>query len=286
MSASSPFITSTTTETFDQDVVERSRSVPVVLDFWATWCPPCVKLGPMLEKLAKEYAGKFMLVKADCDQCGEIASEFQVQSIPTVFGIKDGAVVNAFQGLISERELRLFLESLMPTAAEKALAEAKDLEATDLSAACARYEVALGLDADLVKARVGIARVCLKLGDQAAAWAQLKELESRAIEDPEAERIKAELILMEQGKSAGGVDSARAAVEADHKNLAKLLQLAEALVAEKQYPEALDVCLDLVELDRKGVGEEARKLMLAIFRLFPEGDELVVEYQRKLSLAL
>ena len=103
-------------ENFERDVIERSRSVPVVMDFWAPWCGPCVRLGPLLEKLAKEYDGKFVLAKVDTEREPGLAAQFGVRSIPAVFGVRDGKAVDGFVGLQPEAAIRAWLDRLLAVA--------------------------------------------------------------------------------------------------------------------------------------------------------------------------
>ncbi len=131
MTASSPFLFEATAENFVNEVIERSHQVPVVVDFWAEWCQPCRMLGPVLERLAIEYDGKFILAKANTEQMPELASGFGVRSIPAVFGIKGGKVVDSFVGVLPEAAVRAWLDGIMPTPAEILLAEAAKLEPTD-----------------------------------------------------------------------------------------------------------------------------------------------------------
>ena len=136
-------MTDVTAETFDRDVIEQSFARPVVVDFWAEWCAPCRTLGPVLEALVKEYGGKFALAKADTEALPEIASQFGVRSIPAVFGVRDGRVVNSFVGAIPESSIRDWLDRLLPTPAEEAMAEARRLEPTDPASAEPLYRAAL-----------------------------------------------------------------------------------------------------------------------------------------------
>jgi putative thioredoxin len=285
-SATSPYVIEPTARTFEQDVIERSRTVPVVVDFWATWCGPCKLLGPVLEKLAGEYAGKFILAKVDTERNQELALQFGVRSIPLVFGFRDGKIADAFVGVQPEAMIRAWLDRLLPTPAESIAAEASGLEATDVHAAEEKYNTALSLDPDLTAAHTGLARIALEQGRLEEAAARIASLERRGFLEPEAEKLKAELTLRLQAQNAGGVDTARAAVAANPNDLNLKFQLAEALAASGQFADALALCLELVEHDRKGVGEKARQTMIAIFQLLPPDSELVAEYQRQLSMVL
>ncbi|MFI5456898.1 MAG: tetratricopeptide repeat protein [Isosphaerales bacterium] len=282
------FMIEATGRNFQQDVIERSRTVPVVVDFWATWCAPCRMLSPVLEKLAREYDGRFVLAKVESDREPELSAQFGVRSIPAVFGVRDGRAIDAFVGVQPESMIRAWLDRLLPTPAETLAADARSLEMTDPQAAEAKYKAALSLDGDLPAAQTGLARIALEQGRLDDASALIAALERRGYLEPEAEKVKAELTLRTQAQQAGGItlEAARGALATspDDRNLK--FQLAEALAAAGQYADALALCLELVERDGKGIGEKARQTMIAIFQLLPPGSELVTEYQRLLSLAL
>jgi len=116
--AQSPHVVEATVERFEADVFERSRQTPVVLDFWAAWCQPCRLLAPLLEKLADEYAGRFVLVKADTDQLPQQALAFRVEGIPAVYALRNGKVIDSFTGLLTESQLRQWLAAIIPSSAE------------------------------------------------------------------------------------------------------------------------------------------------------------------------
>lgn len=281
-----PHVVDATRDAFEQQVILRSKEVPVVVDFWAAWCQPCRMLGPVLEKLAAEYAGRFELVKADSDQLGDYAAAFGVQGIPAVFGLRDGRIVDSFVGVLPEQSIRAWLDRLLPNEAQTLAAEARAIEEGDPAGAEAKYRAALAKDENLVPARIGLARTLAALGRADDARAEITRLERRGYLEPEAEAVKADLTLAEGGADSGGLEAARAEVAADPDDLSARYHLAEALAASRQYAEALEICLDLVERDRKGVGESARQTMLAIFNLLPGDDPLAVDYRRKLSFAL
>ncbi|MBX6312729.1 MAG: tetratricopeptide repeat protein [Isosphaeraceae bacterium] len=286
MSTTSPYIIETTSQTFEQDVVARSGEVPVVVDFWASWCQPCRMLAPVLERLANEYAGRFVLVKADTERLPDIAAAFGVRSIPAVFGLRDGRVVDSFVGVLPESAIRAFLDGLMPTPAETLVAEARKVASSDPGAAEAKYRRALELEPNLAPAKIGLARLLMSRGRAEESRSLIEDLERRGYLEPEAEAMKAELALRRGAEAVGSVESARAALAADPDNKELRFQLAEALAAAGEYVEALEISLDLVERDRWGIGESARKLMLNIFQLLPPDSEVVHEYRRRLSFVL
>jgi len=286
MSKERPHIIVAESKTFEKEVIERSNDVPVVVDFWAQWCGPCRLLGPVLEKLADEYEGAFVLVKAETDQLPDVAAGFGVRSIPAVFGLRNGKVVDSFVGALPEPAVRIWLERLLPTPAEKLVAEAQRLEPTDPATAETKYREAIALGPTEPSAKIGLARLLLSLGRLDESQSLVADLEGRGFLEPEAERLRAELTLRTQARQSGGIEAARAAVVANPNDRSLQLKLAEALAAGGKYVEALDLCLRLVEEDRKGVGEQARHTMLQIFHLLPEDSQLLSEYRRKLSLVL
>jgi putative thioredoxin len=284
--ATSSFVIEATAKNFQQDVIEPSYSVPVVIDFWATWCGPCQMLGPILEKLAREYAGKFLLAKVDTDTESEVAHQFGVRSIPAVFGVRDGKAFDGFVGVQPESVIRAWIDRLLPTEAEKIAALARSMEQSDPSAAEAKYSEALAIDPELAAAQTGLVRIALEQGRLEDAQARILGLERKGFLEPDEERLKAELTLRLQAGQVGSVEAARAALAAGPDNLNLKFELAEALAAAGQYADALALCLELVERDRKGIGERARQTMVAIFQLLPPDAEFVTEFQRQLSLAL
>ncbi len=287
-SETSPWIVEATGENFEREVIERSAQVPVVIDFWAEWCGPCRMLGPVLESLARSGNGQFVLAKVDTESQPGLAADFGVRSIPAVFAVKDGRVVDGFVGVQPEAAIRAWLDRLMPSESEQIAAAAQELETTDPGAAEARYNEALALDPELLRAHLGLARIAMEDGRLDEAQARILELERKnGFLEPEGERLKAEITLRLQGREAGGsIEAARAALAQDPENFEHKFQLAEALAAAGQYADALALCLDLVERDRRGTGERARQMMIAIFQLLPPDAELVTEYQRQLSMVL
>jgi putative thioredoxin len=286
MAAKSPWVVETTNETFRQDALERSMQVVVVVDFWAAWCAPCRALGPLLERLADEYQGRFMLVKADTQQMPEIADAFGVESIPAVFALRDGSIVDQFLGLRPEPEIRAWLNRLLPSPAEALTAEARQLECTDPHAAEAKYRKALEASPNEVSARIGLARTVLARGNVDEARQIVQELADVGALDAEGERLQAEITLRAGAAEAGGVEQAGVAAAADPEDPQLQLQLARALAAAGRHEEAMEACLRVVQMDRRGLGEPARELMVHIFHLLGPDSELASAYRRKLAVAL
>jgi putative thioredoxin len=281
-----PNIIETTDSTFARDVIERSREVPVVVDFWATWCQPCRLLGPILENLAREMDGAFVLVKAETERVPEVAAAFQIRSIPAVFGVKDGQVVDSFLGALPESAVRAWIERLLPTPAEQKAAEARRIEGTNPAGAEALYRAALELEPRSPPVKIALGRLLLAQDRLEEVQALVNDLEGRGYLEPEAEKLKAELNLRRGARDAGDLASRRAEALARPEDLGLRFKLAEALAAAGQNAEALELSLTIVEEGPKELREAARKLMLSIFQLLPEDSELATEYRRKLSLAL
>lgn len=284
--STSPWIVDADDRSFQQAAVERSREVTVVVDFWAPWCQPCRLLSPLLEQLARDYDGKFVLVKVDVDKAPGIAGGFGVQSIPAVYALGDGALVDYFVGLLSEGQLRAWIERVLPNPAEQLVAEGRKLAARDAKAAEAKFRDAIQLDPNLAAAPIALAELLVGQGRTDECQRVIDELAERGFLEPEAEKVKAELHLARQADKAGDLEKLRAAVEAAPKNLQAKLELAEALAAKKQFPEALETALHVVQTHDKQFVEPAREFMVDLFRVLGDENELVGEYRRKLSTAL
>jgi putative thioredoxin len=279
--AASPWIVPTNRERFEQDVFERSRDTLVVIDFWAEWCAPCRMLTPVLEKLASEYGGKFTLVKANTDELPGVAARFGVQGIPAVMAVRESEVLDFFVGALPEPQIRSWLDRVL---LQGALAEAKRLQDASPSDAEAKYRDIL-IDAPKnAEAKVGLARALLAQEKIDECRAVVHELEQRGFLEPEAQRVKAALDLRD--KEGDDVAQRRAAVEADPDDFELQFQLAESLAGSREYEEALETCLALIERDKTGVGERARQLMIDIFRVLPDDSPLTSTYRRRLSMIL
>lgn len=285
-SASSPWIIDGTEQTFDQDVVVRSNELPVIVDFWATWCGPCRELGPVLERLAVEGAGQFLLVKVDVDQQPRIAQAFGVQSIPHVFALRNGQLVDQFTGALPEDQIRQWLAQFEPSPAEKLILEARKLAPEDASAAEAKYREALELTPNADPIRIELARLLLKQHRNADCAEIITKLEARGFLEPEAENIKAELDLRAAAAEAGGVGECRTALAASPDDPKLKLKLAEALGASQQFEEALGLCLAVVQSSTGDLRNEARTTMVNLFHLLGPEAELTKTYRRKLATAL
>jgi len=280
-----PWIIDVTLENFEPEVVEKSRSVPVLLDFWAPWCAPCRELSPLLERLVREQNGNILLAKVNVDENQQIASWFGVQSIPVVFLLKDAQAVDQFMGLMPEAQLREWIQRFLPSPLDRKYAAAQAAEATSPATAEALYREILPEVKDGDPIWIALARTLLAQHRDDEARAIITDLERRGFLEPEAKNLLAELDLRKAALESGGVGQARAAVAADPENLQLRLQLADALAAGHQYPEALDLCLDLIRNHKAAIGDAAKATMVQIFQVMGNQSELVQQYRRRLATA-
>jgi putative thioredoxin len=285
MAESSPWITETTAETFEKDVVQASQERVIIVDFWAPWCEPCRQLMPILERLAQENAGRFQLVKVNIDEQPDIAQAFQVQSIPHVAALAEGQIIDQFQGVLPEDELRGWVSRLVPSRTDELLREGESLEADDPGGAETRYREAADLSPEDDRIKVALARVTLAQDRDDEAAKIIAELEKRGYLEPDAERVKSELELRSVAEEAGGLVEIRKAVEESPDDLSLKLKLADTLAVERKHEEALEICLTLIELDKSGVGKDAKETMVKIFDLLGPSSELTTIYRRRLATA-
>jgi putative thioredoxin len=283
---SSPWVIDLHAATFQQDVIEKSLEVPVVLDFWAPWCGPCRQLGPMLEKLAAESAGKFILGKINVDEEQQLAAAFGVQSIPMVVAFREGQPVDQFAGLMPEAELRQWLDRLLPSPAELLVQAGLQLEESDPQEAESKYREALQLVPEEDAIKVRLARVLLLHGRLDECRSLIEQLEQRGYLEPDAERIKSELDVRTSALETGGVDEARQTAEANPSDLTLQIRYADALAVAQQHRKALELLLSIIQQDKTGAGVEAKDTMLKIFDMLGPASELTGEFRRKLATAL
>ena len=285
----SPHAFDVSTAEFQEKVVAASQHVPVLVDFWAEWCAPCRQLKPVLEKLAAEYGGRFLLAKINSDQNQELAGRCGVRGIPNVKAFVGGHLVDEFTGALPEAQVRAFIDKLLPSPAEPLRIAAQEAHASG------ETELALSLLDDASQADPGnetvqldMAEIRIEAGQIDAARALLDALEHKARDASRHKALQARLKLVAAG---GGADAAalQARIAANGDDPDARLQLANALALSGDYRPALEHLLAIVRRDRKWQDEAARKAMLDLFTLLggdAQFDDLVREFRIALARTL
>ena len=277
----------TSLATFERDVLEASRDVPVVVDFWAPWCGPCRALGPLLEKLERESAGRWTLVKVNSDENPELAAQFAVRSIPFVVAFVDGKPASQFLGAQPEGAIRAFLEKLVPDPSELELRHARAaLAGGQASLAEEHLRNAIALDPSNDSARLDMVGILLERRDIAAAREQWALLSSRAAQASAYATTAARLEAAERAATLPAADDLARRIEADPGDLAARLDLAEVRIAGREFGAALEQLLEIVKRDRAFGDDVGRRKLLTVFDLAAAQPERVGDFRRRLSATL
>jgi putative thioredoxin len=284
LSLMSEWVKNVSENDFDSEVVDASRRVPVVVDFWAPWCGPCRTLGPLLERLAEEHRGAFLVAKINVDENPNLAAEFGIRSIPAVKAIAGGEIVDEFVGALPEPALRQFIRRILPSEADRLAEEGEAAETKgDAAAAEVLYRRALESDPNQPRARLGTGRL-LASSDPQAALLELDRVLPGTPEREEADRLAARLRLADE--NGAGVGELRERVEANPADLEARLNLARALAATQDYEAALTHLLEIVRRDRNYADEAGRKSMLDIFNVLGARHPIVEKYRGELARIL
>jgi putative thioredoxin len=283
---------------FAKDVLETSRTVPVIVDFWAPWCGPCKTLQPMIEKVVKEAKGKVKLVKIDIDKNQMLAQQLRIQSIPAVYAFFGGRPVDGFMGAVPESEVKAFVDRLIqasggatadPGAVQVAelLEQAKAAVAqSDMDTAAQIYSEILGAEPANVTALAGLARYQVSIGDMEQARELLVQIPAKEKNHADAVAAQAAIDLAEKAKEAGPVDDLKAKAAADPKDFQSRLDLAMAYWAGARKQEAIDELLAMIKLDRAWNEGAARQQLLKFFEALGFTDPLSVDGRKRLSTIL
>ncbi len=285
-------------KTFMQDVINASREVPVLVDFWATWCGPCKTLTPTLEKVVRAAGGRVRLVKIDIDKNAQLVQQLSqlglpLQSVPTVAAFYKGQIADLFQGALPEGEVKKFIENLLKLAggqlpSTELLSEAKALlEAGDAAGALELFAALAQQEPENAEALAGLARCLIALGDEEQAQEMLDSLDDKLKAHPEVVSVRAGLELAAQGRAAasmlGQYEQRLAADPDDHE---ARIELAVALAGMDKRQEAAEALLDAIKRDRAWNDEAARKQLLKFFEAWGFDDPATMKARRGLSAIL
>lgn len=283
---------------FMKDVVEASREVPVLVDFWATWCGPCKTLTPTLEKVVRAAGGRVRLVKIDIDKNRQLVQQLTqmglpLQSVPTVAAFWQGQIADLFQGALPEGELKKFIENLLKMAggqmpSAELLAEAKQLlEAGDAAAALEIYAALAQQEPENAEALAGLARCLIALEEEEQARDMLDGLDEKLKAHPEISAVRAQIELAVAGRAAqsqlGAFEQRLAANPDDHE---ARIELAIALNSMEKRTEAADALLEAIKRDREWNDKAAQKQLLKFFEAWGLTDPVTLKARRGLSALL
>ncbi len=274
-----------TTETFEAQVLQQSLQTPVLVDFWATWCGPCKTLGPILEKLAGEYNGAFRLAKVDVDKEQEIAAAFQIRSVPTVFLVKGGQIVDGFPGAVPEGQLRELLKKHGIEPAQAANEEPVAEAVLDPHTQVITLRKAIEAEPEKAELKLDLALALLKTGAANEAGTLLDALPANLATDDRAIRARSRLGFVLLVKDAPPVEVLEAAIASNPDDLrARHLLGAQRLVGGKAEA-GLEQFLEMLRRDRGYENGLPKKVLIDAFRVV-EDDSLVGQYRRKMSSLL
>jgi len=284
-------IKNSTTAGFVKDVIEASRTVPVLVDFWAAWCAPCKQLTPLLEKIVKGYGGKVRLVKINVDEHPAVAGQLRVQSLPTVYAFRDGRPLDGFLGVQPESAIRDFIDRIVgadeQTDLAAVLASAEQaLEEGDVQGAAEIFAAVLQQDKQNPAALAGLARCYLQTGDITRAEQTIAMVPPDQKNVAAVERVKAALELARKANQTDDREALRALLAADPSNLQARFDFAVASAARGEKETAVEHLLELVRRDRNWNEEAARKQLVQLFEAWGPKDPATVEGRRRLSSLL
>lgn len=280
--ADSPFIVEINEGNYEQIVVQGSQQVPVLVDFWASWCQPCQMLMPVLAKLADEYNGRFILAKLNTEEQQAIAAQYDIRSIPAVKLFKHGAPIDEFTGALPEAEIRAFLDKHLPRASDGTVAEAEQkLLSGDMPGAIELLEQAHAADPGNPRIVAVMAQAHAQSGDPAAAEQLLDELPADEQEQPDIKQMRAMLFFATIAAGAVAEDSLIGRLESDPDDSAARYALAAHQVNTGHAESAIENLLLLMQKDRKFGDDAARSALLKLFDMLGD-DPVVTRYRARM----
>jgi putative thioredoxin len=284
--AKSAYVFNVAEADFQQQVLERSRSTPVVVDFWAPWCQPCLLLGPILEKVIDEQGGAVLLAKVNVDAAQNLAMTWGIEGIPAVKAFRDGKLVSEFVGLYPEDAVREFVARLLPTEADHLARNAAELEGIKPDEAEAIYLRVLEQDREHRPALVGLARLLINRGDLDEADKLLTRAGTGGELGAEVERLRGVAALRPLAHDLGDEAAARARLAAEPDSARRRYELGVVLAAAGKYPEALETLLAAAERDKELARGPIKEAMVKIFQAAGPRSPLADDYRKRLTRLL
>ena len=280
-------------DTFMDDVIEASKSSPIVVDFWAPWCGPCKTLGPALEAEVKATNGKIKMVKIDIDQNQNLASQMRIQSIPAVFAFVDGQPIDGFMGAKAPSELKVFVEKLLEKVTDdegdlsEAIAVADEmLEAEEFDDAAETFEAILGEDPNSSLAFVGLFKSKMGAKKISDAKKMLEEIPDTLRNKPEILALQAQIELTNQAEGIGELNDLRKLLSTDVNNHQVRFDLALALFTKGETSEAIQELLTIFRLDQEWNDDAARQQLFKFFDILGGEDPITLSGRRQLASML
>ena len=280
-------------DTFMDDVIEASKSSPIVVDFWAPWCGPCKTLGPALEAEVKATNGKIKMVKIDIDQNQNLASQMRIQSIPAVFAFVDGQPIDGFMGAKAPSELKVFIEKLLEKVTDdegdlsEAIAVADEmLEAEEFDDAAETFEAILGEDPNSSLAFVGLFKSKMGARKISDAKKMLEEIPDTLRNKPEILALQAQIELTNQAEGIGELNDLRKLLSTDVNNHQVRFDLALALFTKGETSEAIQELLTIFRVDQEWNDDAARQQLFKFFDILGGEDPITLSGRRQLASML
>lgn len=274
-------------ETFSEQVLERSRQQPILVDFWAAWCNPCQVLMPLLEEIVRSYAGKVLLAKVDTEAEPALAEEYGIRSLPTVKLFRNGRVVEEFMGVQPETEIRDLIEPYIDRPSDQYHQQALTaLQGGNIQAARSLLKQAHDIDPDNHYLAIELASLMLQTGEIDEAEALIQALPIKYREEETVRQLLA-LALFARGRlEAGDIETLEVGVKTDPDDLEKRFQLASSYILNDEYEAGLEQLIAIMQRDREFSDDIGRRGILAVFEIIGEGNELVPRYRRRMASLL